>query len=103
MRCGSQHKDHVWSYDCLTDHTEDGRPLGHMAVIDETRVVKNRTKLKLFGNPIALPPLELESRVQSEATAGNIDAVKINPTNVAGKNWRHVISERNQTGHCDAV
>ena len=32
----SQYKDHVWSYNCLTDHTEDGRPLRHLAVIDET-------------------------------------------------------------------
>ena len=36
VRRGSQHKDHIWSYDCLTDHTEDGRPLRHLAVIDES-------------------------------------------------------------------
>ena len=36
VRRRSQHKDHIWSYDCLTDHIEDGRPLRHLAVIDET-------------------------------------------------------------------
>ena len=32
----SQHKDHVWSYDFLTDSTEDGCPLRNLVVIDET-------------------------------------------------------------------
>ena len=36
MRRGSQHKDHVWSYDFLTDRTEGGCPLRHLAVTDET-------------------------------------------------------------------
>ena len=30
-----EHKDHVWSYDFLTDRTEDGRQLKILAVIDE--------------------------------------------------------------------
>ena len=35
VRHRSQHKDHVWSYDFLTDRTEDGRQLRLLAVIDE--------------------------------------------------------------------
>ena len=35
MRYRAQHKDHVWSYDFLTDRTEDGRQLRLLAVIDE--------------------------------------------------------------------
>ena len=35
MRRKSEHKDHVWSYDFLTDRTEDGRQLRLLAVIDE--------------------------------------------------------------------
>ena len=31
----AEHKDHVWSYDFLTDRTEDGRRLRLLAVIDE--------------------------------------------------------------------
>jgi len=31
----AEHKDHVWSYDFLTDRTEDGRSLRLLAVIDE--------------------------------------------------------------------
>ena len=31
----ARHKDHVWSYDFLTDRTEDGRHLRLLAVIDE--------------------------------------------------------------------
>ena len=36
MRRKSEHKDRVWSYDFLTDRTEDGRQLRLLAVIDET-------------------------------------------------------------------
>ena len=36
VRRKSEHKDHVWSYDFLTDRTEDGRQLRLLAVIDET-------------------------------------------------------------------
>ena len=36
MRRRAEHKDHVWSYDFLTDRTEDGRQLRLLAVIDET-------------------------------------------------------------------
>ena len=32
----AEHKDHVWSYDFLSDRTEDGRRLKLLAVIDET-------------------------------------------------------------------
>ena len=35
IRRRAQHKDHVWSYDFLTDRTEDGRQLRLLAVIDE--------------------------------------------------------------------
>jgi len=35
VRHRAEHKDHVWSYDFLTDRTEDGRPLRLLAVIDE--------------------------------------------------------------------
>ena len=35
LRHRAQHKDHVWSYDFLTDRTEDGRQLRLLAVIDE--------------------------------------------------------------------
>jgi len=35
VRRRAEHKDHVWSYDFLTDRTEDGRPLRLLAVIDE--------------------------------------------------------------------
>ena len=35
MRRRAEHKDHVWSYDFLTDRTEDGRQLRVLAVIDE--------------------------------------------------------------------
>jgi putative transposase len=35
VRHRAQHKDHVWSYDFLTDRTEDGRQLRLLAVIDE--------------------------------------------------------------------
>ena len=35
IRYRSQHKDHVWSYDFLSDRTEDGRQLRLLAVIDE--------------------------------------------------------------------
>ena len=35
VRYRAQHKDHVWSYDFLTDRTEDGRQLRLLAVIDE--------------------------------------------------------------------
>ena len=35
VRRRAQHKDHVWSYDFLTDRTEDGRQLRLLAVIDE--------------------------------------------------------------------
>ena len=35
MRHRAQHKDHVWSYDFLTDRTEDGRQLRLLAVLDE--------------------------------------------------------------------
>ena len=35
VRRKSEHKDHVWSYDFLTDRTEDGRQLRLLAVIDE--------------------------------------------------------------------
>ena len=31
----TEHKDHVWSYEFLTDRTENGRPLRLLAVIDE--------------------------------------------------------------------
>ena len=30
-----RHKDHIWSYDFLSDRTEDGRQLRLLAVIDE--------------------------------------------------------------------
>ena len=36
MRRRSQHKNHVWSYDFLTDRTEDSRQLRLFVVIDET-------------------------------------------------------------------
>ena len=36
MRRRAEHKDHVWSYDFLSDRTEDGRRLKLLAVIDET-------------------------------------------------------------------
>ena len=36
VRRGTEQKDHVWSYDVLTDRTEDGRQLRRLAVIDET-------------------------------------------------------------------
>jgi putative transposase len=35
VRRRAQHKDHVWSYDFLTDRTEEGRQLRLLAVIDE--------------------------------------------------------------------
>jgi transposase InsO family protein len=35
IRHRPQHKDHVWSYDFLTDRTEDGRQLKVLVVIDE--------------------------------------------------------------------
>ena len=35
IRHRPKHKDHVWSYDFLTDRTEDGRQLKILAVIDE--------------------------------------------------------------------
>jgi len=35
VRYRAQHKDHVWSYDFLTDRTADGRQLRLLAVIDE--------------------------------------------------------------------
>ena len=35
VRHRAEHKDHVWSYDFLTDQTEDGRQLRLLAVIDE--------------------------------------------------------------------
>ncbi len=35
VRHRAGHKDHVWSYDFLTDRTEDGRQLRLLAVIDE--------------------------------------------------------------------
>lgn len=35
VRHRAQHKDHVWSYDFLTDRTEDGRQLRLLAIIDE--------------------------------------------------------------------
>ena len=35
IRHRSRHKDHVWSYDFLTDRTEDGKQLKLLAVIDE--------------------------------------------------------------------
>ncbi len=35
VRHRAEHKDHVWSYDFLTDRTEDGRQLRLLAVIDE--------------------------------------------------------------------
>ena len=35
VRRKSEHKDHVWSYDFLTDRTEDGRQLRLLAVIDQ--------------------------------------------------------------------
>ena len=36
VRRRSQHKNHVWSYDFLTDRTEDSRQLRLFVVIDET-------------------------------------------------------------------
>ena len=36
VRRRAEHKDHVWSYDFLSDRTEDGRRLKLLAVIDET-------------------------------------------------------------------
>jgi hypothetical protein len=35
VRRRAEHKDHIWSYDFLTDRTEDGRQLRLLAVIDE--------------------------------------------------------------------
>ncbi len=35
VRHRAEHKDHVWSYDFLTDRTEDGRQVRLLAVIDE--------------------------------------------------------------------
>ena len=35
LRHRAEHRDHVWSYDFLTDRTEDGRQLRLLAVIDE--------------------------------------------------------------------
>ena len=35
IRHRAQHKDHVWSYDFLTDRTEDGKQLKLLAIIDE--------------------------------------------------------------------
>ena len=36
VRRRAEHKDHVWSYDFLTDRTEDSRQLRVLTVIDET-------------------------------------------------------------------
>ena len=36
VRRRAKHKDHVWSYDFLTDRTEEGRQLRRLTVIDET-------------------------------------------------------------------
>ena len=36
MRRRAEHEDHVWSFDFLSDRTEDGRRLKLLAVIDET-------------------------------------------------------------------
>ena len=36
VRRRAEHKDHVWSYDFLSDRTEVGRRLKLLAVIDET-------------------------------------------------------------------
>ena len=36
VRRRAEHKDHVWSYDFLSDRTENGRRLKLLAVIDET-------------------------------------------------------------------
>ena len=35
QRLKSEHKDHVWSYDFVSDKTEDGRKLRFLAVVDE--------------------------------------------------------------------
>ncbi len=35
VRHRAQHKDHVWSYDFVSDRTEDGRQLRMLVVIDE--------------------------------------------------------------------
>jgi putative transposase len=35
VRHRARHKDHVWSYNFLTDRAEDGRQLRLFAVIDE--------------------------------------------------------------------
>ena len=35
VRHRAEHKDHVWSYDFLSDRTEDGRQLRLLSVIDE--------------------------------------------------------------------
>ena len=35
IRRRAQYKDHVWSYDFVTDRTEDGRQLKMLVVIDE--------------------------------------------------------------------
>ena len=35
VRRRAQHKDHVWSYDFVTDRTEDGRQLRLLVAIDE--------------------------------------------------------------------
>ena len=34
-RLKAQHKDHVWSYDFVSDKTEDGRKLRFLAIVDE--------------------------------------------------------------------
>ena len=36
VRRRAEQKDHVWSYDFLTDRTENGRQLRLLGVIDET-------------------------------------------------------------------
>jgi transposase InsO family protein len=35
VRHRAEHKDHVWSYDFVSDRTEDGRQLGLLVVVDE--------------------------------------------------------------------
>ena len=34
-RRGAEHKDHVWGYDSVMDHTEEGRTLKMMPMVDE--------------------------------------------------------------------
>ena len=117
VRLRPEHKDHVWSYDFVTDHTEDSKTFGILNIIDEytreclTTLVERKIKAddvidQLFNLFVFRGiPDHIRSDDGPEFTAGavrkwlnrlGVKALFIEP----GSPWRTGISDH-LTGICE--